>query len=106
MIKKQITAKLDGVVMGSELIDVTQTFAETIADTRFTDIEKQANYNYGFNVWRQHLLRDGGMSTNDKKKYRNERARENLANGLGYASYDELMIAVEKDKMSKMSENI
>lgn len=98
MTKKEIIAKLDGVVMGTELIDVTQTFDETINDKRFTEAEKQSCYNYGFMVWRQRLLRDGGLSPDEKKKYRQDRQRLNVTQDLGFGSWDEMVDAIKKTK--------
>lgn len=103
MKSKQIIAKLDGTVVGSETISVCENFAEMVSDTRFTETEKFSCFNYGFMVWRQRLLRDGGLTADEKRKFRQERTRQNFAEDMGYSSFAELELAVKKDKQAKIT---
>lgn len=100
---KQIIAKLDGTVVGSETINVCENFAEMVSDTRFTETEKFSCFNYGFMVWRQRLLRDGGLSPEEKKITRENRARNKLAEELGYENFEEMKEDVRAMKRSRIN---
>jgi hypothetical protein len=98
MRKETIVAKLDGQIMGSETIDIPENWNDVITDKRFTETERFSCYRYGFMVWRQRLLRDGGLSPDDRKKYRLERQRENLSHDLGYTSFAEMVADIKRLK--------